>query len=427
MFSLVLLASLAASAVATYYQPDCNDCVGTKCFVKGPHANPKYNDINDKCSWFANSYQFYGPNGRAAVPANDAENQKAYHACGDSSAFGISDRNQEGVWENMKTNELVYDSNGEYTYTNWASGQPYDIGGQDIATFWHGYGGKWNDGKYDSNWNFCCEYDRQRCCPETGACFAQGPAVDPSHGSPNPGDNLTPACKAELGDEWEVAVPETEEENEKAFYACGHDSFLGIMDYETEGYWKDINKNVLISIHDNCQSGKFCNWLGHQPNNYGGQHIVHFLYNDMEWNDIGIDHHAKVCCQKRPGSQAPSEAPTFGQVVSAAPSPVPSPAPSPATSPAPTPVLESAPPTKEEKNLCVGGITNSDGSICCDELLCGGLCGGCGCSKEAGGPDLCCPNTIIFNDIYCMTPDQRGCIIHEPIIIHRDTTCPPLH
>jgi hypothetical protein len=57
--------------------------------------------------------------------------------------FGFTDEVSEGTW--------VWSDGATTTYTNWMTGEPNDLGGQDYGYFnWPDYTGEWDDGGTDS-------------------------------------------------------------------------------------------------------------------------------------------------------------------------------------------------------------------------------------------------------------------------------------
>jgi len=71
-------------------------------------------------------------------------------------------------------------------------------------------------------------------------------------------------------------------------------------------------------------------------------------------------------------------------------------------------------------DLCAEGITNVDETVCCAASC--GVCGGCKCDLNPGGPTLCCPGTIAATGFECMLSVDVGCLLGEylPIV---DTEC----
>jgi hypothetical protein len=62
--------------------------------------------------------------------------------------IGFNDRSTEGDW--------VWSNGDDVTYTNWASGEPNDSGGEDcVQILWSGYA--WNDGACGSALPYICE------------------------------------------------------------------------------------------------------------------------------------------------------------------------------------------------------------------------------------------------------------------------------
>lgn len=100
--------------------------------------------------------------GHLAVINDAAENTALFNYMKsqgyDSAYFGLSDAAQEDNWQWVDGSSL--------TYTNWASGEPNNEGGEDYAMFYHKFtDGKWNDGRGDTKKDaapFICEWDTMR-------------------------------------------------------------------------------------------------------------------------------------------------------------------------------------------------------------------------------------------------------------------------
>ncbi|CAN0380772.1 unnamed protein product, partial [Scytosiphon promiscuus] len=72
--------------------------------------------------------------------------------------------------------------------------------------------------------------------------------------------------------------------------------------------------------------------------------------------------------------------------------------------------------------MCDNGISGvQDDDICCDASC--GTCGGTGCAKRPGGPDLCCIRRIAEAGMFCDTTNAAPCIIdgvsRESILLGR--------
>ncbi len=63
--------------------------------------------------------------------------------------FGYNDRSREDTW--------VWEDGSSATYTNWASGEPNDSGGEDCAQLYRFSDYTWNDSKCDSKYYYVCE------------------------------------------------------------------------------------------------------------------------------------------------------------------------------------------------------------------------------------------------------------------------------
>mmetsp|Transcript_10891 Transcript_10891/g.40765 ORF Transcript_10891/g.40765 Transcript_10891/m.40765 type:complete len:92 (+) Transcript_10891:891-1166(+) len=62
-----------------------------------------------------------------------------------------------------------------------------------------------------------------------------------------------------------------------------------------------------------------------------------------------------------------------------------------------------------EVMICLEGITNVEGTVCCCESC--GACGGCDCADLPGGDSKCCPSVIGALGIPCLLTTDCGCVI----------------
>eukprot|EP00968_Pinguiococcus_pyrenoidosus_P003648 scaffold241_cov242-Pinguiococcus_pyrenoidosus.AAC.25 len=261
---IVLLAlSLLASAAATY--TPCEKCDGMTCYRRGPdiYAGSQGGNLNPKCR------QSYGANAKVAVPQDADQNAAAFDACGQNSFIGLLDIHTENHFKNINTGDLVSVGSSARNghYVNWQSGQPNNYGGgsgQDIVLF--DWDGSWHDYYISYSQHVCCEYPKRVEC-HGDVCFAKGGKRKPSSATPA-GSNLIHACQ-EIGPEWQLAVPQSSAENNKAHLACGDHTFLGLTDISFEGDFIDMNTNWLVSRGSNAVNGAYVNWGSGQPNNLG--------------------------------------------------------------------------------------------------------------------------------------------------------------
>lgn len=65
--------------------------------------------------------------------------------------------------------------------------------------------------------------------------------------------------------------------------------------------------------------------------------------------------------------------------------------------------------------LCAKGLEDANhGQVCCAAKC--GKCGGCGCASRpgfgaGGSADSCCPDAILESEMFCVNPDDVGCIL----------------
>lgn len=113
-----------------------------------------YTDVN---SWEEAQSYCESLGGHLATITSAEENEFVYSyvvASGSRNAyFGMTDKNREGTWE--------WCTGEEFSYSNWAPDQPSDsVGEENYGMYWDNYSnGEWNDGSFDGNHPFICEWD----------------------------------------------------------------------------------------------------------------------------------------------------------------------------------------------------------------------------------------------------------------------------
>jgi len=155
------------------------------------------------------------------------------------------------------------------------------------------------------------------------------------------GTNLQTLCKAEFGLDAKPAVPESDEENNAAFEACGINTWLGISDEQEEGVWRNVVTGDVIFVEPDEVVG-YENWRRSstsgnllEPNGGPNENFVEFIGTGGGfWNDFLGDNALPVCCEIVQATPPPTTAPSL--LPSDLPTTIPSVLPSGAPSESPT-------------------------------------------------------------------------------------------
>ena len=245
------------------------------------HNGSRYVLIDENLTWEEAQSRAEALGGNLATVNSAAEEQWIKETFGDDEGLwiGISDRNQEGVFE-WASGEAV-------GYTNWAAGEPDDYAGtQDYGTLNYGDARQWND-----------EHSYTRLKGVVEIKLDSRPIVDsepPAEPTPQPSESLT-----YNGSEYLLLDEALTWEEAQARAQSLGGNLVTVNDAAEEAWLKQSfsNESAWIGISDSAQEGDFrwasgeavdyTNWAAGEPDDYAGTQDYGTLnYGDArQWND----------------------------------------------------------------------------------------------------------------------------------------------